>query len=54
MEIGPARRVIEVDPVAIPVPEHLPDPEPSAPAERPSEPARGPVEVPAERAAADR
>jgi hypothetical protein len=27
MEIGPARRVIEVEPVSIPVPEPVPDPE---------------------------
>jgi hypothetical protein len=43
MEIGPARRVIEVDPVTVPVPEHLPDLEP-LPAAPPREPAENPAE----------
>ncbi|MGH2635531.1 MAG: hypothetical protein ACRDHU_05225 [Actinomycetota bacterium] len=27
MDIGPLKRVIEVEPVSLPIPEHLPDPE---------------------------
>jgi hypothetical protein len=26
MDIGPLRRIIEVEPASLPVPEHLPDP----------------------------
>jgi hypothetical protein len=31
MDIGPARRIIEVDPVSEPVPQEVPDLEPSRP-----------------------
>lgn len=53
MDIGPPRRIIEVEPVTIPVPETLPEPEqipepvrePVGPGEgvpeRPSQPAEG-------------
>jgi hypothetical protein len=27
VDIGPLKRVIEVEPVSLPIPEHLPDPE---------------------------
>lgn len=44
MNIGPARRVIEVDPATLPLPETLPDPvsdpAPSEPAPVPTEPER--------------
>lgn len=39
MDIGPLRRVIEVEPVSLPVPEELPDPE-HVPESEPAEPAR--------------
>ncbi len=39
MDIGPLRRVIEVEPVSLPVPEELPDLE-RAPDPEPAEPAR--------------
>jgi hypothetical protein len=40
MEIGPPKRVIEVDPVSIPVPEAFPDmdPPPSVPDAEPAAP----------------
>jgi hypothetical protein len=48
MDIGEPRKIIEVEPATLPVPETIPMPEP-APAERPSEPTpAGPVEDPAE------
>lgn len=37
MNIGPPKRVIEVEPVTLPIPEVLPDPDP-APAREPAEP----------------
>lgn len=45
MDIGPPRRIIEVEPVSIPLPVDVPElvPEPAAPAPaqpRPAEPAR--------------
>ncbi len=39
MDIGPLRRIIEVEPVSLPIPEHLPDPE-RVPDPEPAEPAR--------------
>lgn len=54
MDIGPPRRIIEVEPVTIPVPEILPEPEripapdPRAEPERVPEPA-GPGEAPGRR-----
>lgn len=54
MDIGPPRRIIEVEPVTIPVPETLPEPEqipipePGAEPERLPEPA-GPGEGPTRR-----
>ncbi len=40
MDIGPARRIIEIEPVSLPMPEQVPDLEPApaepAPAEPPS------------------
>jgi hypothetical protein len=38
MDIGPLRRVIEVEPVSLPVPERLPDPEREPVPERAPEP----------------
>jgi hypothetical protein len=44
VNIGPARRVIEIEPATLPLPETLPDPAhepvPSEPAPVPSEPER--------------
>lgn len=47
MDIGPLRRIIEVEPSSLPVPEHLPEPasvpvpaEPEPAAPGPSEPGR--------------
>lgn len=37
MNIGPLKRVIEVDPVSLPVPEELPEPE-RVPESEPAEP----------------
>lgn len=37
MNIGPLKRVIEVDPVSLPVPEELPEPE-RVPESQPAEP----------------
>lgn len=37
MNIGPLKRVIEVDPVSLPVPEELPEPE-RVPVSEPAEP----------------
>lgn len=38
MDIGPPRRIVEVEPVALPIPEEIPEPEP-APQTQPAEPA---------------
>lgn len=38
VDIGPLKRVIEVEPVSLPIPEHLPDPE-RVPEPEPAEPA---------------
>jgi hypothetical protein len=43
VDIGPLRRVIEVEPTSIPIPEQLPEPEfvpEPVPEPRPAEPAR--------------
>jgi hypothetical protein len=37
MDIGPPKRIIEIEPVELPMPEDLPDPEP-APQQEPAEP----------------
>jgi len=39
MDIGPLRRIIEVEPVSLPIPEQLPVPE-RVPEPEPAEPAR--------------
>jgi hypothetical protein len=39
MDIGPLRRIIEVEPTSLPIPEQLPDPE-RVPEPEPVEPAR--------------
>jgi hypothetical protein len=39
MDIGPLKRIIEVEPVALPIPEELPEPEP-VPQREPAERAR--------------
>lgn len=39
MDIGPLRRVIEVEPASLPIPEQLPEPE-LVPEPEPAEPAR--------------
>lgn len=40
MDIGPLKRVIEVEPISLPVPEELPDPESvPEPEPQPAEPA---------------
>ena len=41
MDIGPLRRIIEIEPVSLPLPDLVPDPvpEPAAPAKPASEPA---------------
>lgn len=39
MDIGPLRRVIEVEPASLPIPEQLPEPE-RVPDPEPAEPAR--------------
>ena len=39
MDIGPLRRIIEVEPVSLPIPEQLPNPE-RVPDPEPAEPVR--------------
>jgi hypothetical protein len=43
MDIGPPRRIIEIEPVSLPLPDLVPDaaPEPVAPTPRPADPAPG-------------
>jgi hypothetical protein len=48
MDIGPPRRIIEIEPVSLPLPDLVPDPapEPAAPAEpAPAEPPTTPEPV---------
>jgi hypothetical protein len=38
LDIGPARRIIEIEPVALPLPEEVPDLEPAPAQPAPAEP----------------
>ncbi len=38
MDIGPARRIIEIEPVSLPMPEEVPDLEPAPAEPAPAEP----------------
>ena len=35
MNIGQPKRIIQVEPVSVPLPEYVPEPEPAEPAQRP-------------------
>jgi hypothetical protein len=39
LDIGPARRIIEIEPVSLPLPEEVPDLEPAPAEPAPAEPA---------------